>query len=136
MKESRSSGHIRIKTRPGTSAIGDRVTPETKVGKLDTSDLIKSNRSKIEKLQKSNQVLLEEIDNEKKLTQRNASEAAKAIAKLKMEGNQFAEQIREELRKKELIASQIEECKIQIEKNRDLLKNPEDSNGTSGLWYS
>lgn len=127
-------GQVRIKTRPGTSTIVDGSASNPRHRKLDTSELIKSNRSKIEKLQMSNQVLIEEIENEKKVTQRNANEAAKAIAKLKQQGTQFSEQIREELRKKELIASQIEECKIQIEKNRDLLKNPEDNSGTTGVW--
>lgn len=127
-------GQVRIKTRPGTSTAIDGSATNPRHKKLDTSELIKSNRSKIEKLQMSNQVLIEEIENEKKVTQRNATEAAKAIAKLKLQGTQFSEQIREELRKKELIASQIEECKIQIERNRDLLKNPEDNSGTSGMW--
>lgn len=127
-------GQVRIKTRPGTSTVVDGSAGNHRHRKLDTSELIKSNRSKIEKLQMSNQVLIEEIENEKKVTQRNANEAAKAIARLKQQGTQFSEQIREELRKKELIGSQIEECKIQIEKNRDLLKNPEDNSGTTGVW--
>ena len=120
----KSSAQYRVKNRSTNSVRGQ---------KDETSDLIKLNRSKIEDIRKSNAVLKEELENEKKVCDRNSRQAEDAILKLQKEGVYYSQRINEELRKKDIIAQEIEHCKQQIEKNRNLLNKPEGVED-SGSW--
>lgn len=99
----------------------------------ETADIIKENMAKIDDMRKSNLVLKEELEHEKKVADRNNRQSEHNILKLRDEGAKLALKISEELKKKELISRQISECQLQIEKNRNLLKNPENE-FNSTVW--
>ena len=101
----------------------------------ETADIIKENMAKIEDMRKSNLVLKEELEHEKKVADRNNKQAEQNIMKLRDDGAKLALKISEELKKKDLISRQISECQQQIEKNRNLLKNPENEFNSS-VWYA
>lgn len=122
---SKSQAHFRVKNRSVNSV---------RTHREDTSELIKDNKSRIEEMKKSNAVLREELDNERKVSERNSRQAEEAILKLQKEGVYYSQRINEELRKKEMIGQQIEQCKQQIERNRQLLNKPEGEKN-SNLWY-
>jgi hypothetical protein len=114
---SRSTSNIRIKTR--NSSQGQKSQIE------NTSDLIKFNRSKIENLKKSNNVLKEEIFREQRFADTNAKQAEQQILKLQKEGIEISKKIEAEARKRELLDRQIRECQEVISEKRTLIQSTE-----------
>jgi hypothetical protein len=114
---SRSTSNIRIKTR--NSSQGQKSQIE------NTSDLIKFNRSKIENLKKSNNVLKEEIFREQRFADTNAKQAEQQILRLQKEGIEISKKIEVEARKREFLDQQIRECHEVISEKRTLIQSTE-----------
>lgn len=121
---SKQSSQYRLRNR---SSYGTRSVRE------DTAEVIKSNTKKIEEMKRSNLLLQEELEHERKICERSNKKAEIALMELQQAGSKYAQKISEELRKKEVIAQHISECEAQIENNRKLLKNPENEYNSS-VW--
>lgn len=110
-----------------------RVTRTLRSSREATGEAIRSNRSRIDSMAKTNALLREELAVEQRVSKDNGKRAEEVVAGLQRDGVKFAQKIGEELKKKELIEAQIEQCKEQLVKNRELLKNP-DGDKNSALW--
>ena len=99
----------------------------------EVADTLKQNRSRIEEMRNSNNVLREELETERRLAEKNTKLTEETIIKLQKEGVYYAQRVTEELKKKELIAQHIEECRRRVDANKSLLRNPEGDHGSS-LW--
>jgi DNA repair exonuclease SbcCD ATPase subunit len=110
-----------------------RVTRGSRTLREDGGDLIKANKSRVELMMKSNAILREELQVEQRAAKDNSRRAEEVIAQLQKEGVKYAQKISEEVKKKELIESQIMQCKEQLARNKELLKNP-DIDRNSAVW--
>jgi hypothetical protein len=99
----------------------------------DTAEVIRENRSRIESMARSNGLLREELLVEQRVSKDNSRRSKEVVDKLHDEGVLFARKIVEEVKKKELIAEQIEQCTQQLAENKKILLNP-NGDKNSDLW--
>lgn len=92
--------------------------------------MIKINRSKIEGLKKSNDVLKEEIFREQRFADTNAKQAEQHILKLQREGIEIARKIEVEARKREQLDLQIRECQEVISEKKTMIQSTEGEKST------
>lgn len=116
-----------------TSQTRLRVTRTVRPARDDTGETIRSNRSRIDAMAKTNALLRDELAVEQRMSKDNGRRAEEVVAGLQREGVKYAQKIGEELKKKELIEAQIYQCKDQLLRNKELLKNP-DGDKNSALW--
>lgn len=101
--------------------------------KEGTAEVIKENRSRIENMARSNALLREELLVEQRVSKDNGKRSKEVVEQLQASGVQFARQIAEEMKKRELIAAQTQQCREQLAANKKMLLNP-DGDKNSALW--